>query len=240
MEEVMKVEGLTKSYGGRYVVRNLNLSIKKGMILGLLGENGAGKTTSIECILGTKKPENGTVTILGMNPRSDRKKLFQKVGVQFQEGCYQQEIKVFELCEEMASLYKNTLDWHKLLEQFGIAEKEKSAVKELSGGQRQRLFIVLSLISNPEIVFLDELTTGLDVMARREVWLILEKLKKDGLTILLTSHFMDEVEVLCDLICILKKGETVFYGTVDEAIKISGCDKFEDAYLWFLSKEGVK
>jgi ABC-2 type transport system ATP-binding protein len=238
MEEVMKVEGLTKSYDGRCVVSNLSLSIKKGMILGLLGENGAGKTTSIECILGTKKPENGNITILGMNPRSDRKKLFQKVGVQFQEGCYQQEIKVFELCEEMASLYKNTLDWHKLLEQFGIAEKEKSAVKELSGGQRQRLFIVLSLISNPEIVFLDELTTGLDVMARREVWLILEKLKKDGLTILLTSHFMDEVEVLCDSICILKQGETVFYGTVDEAIKISGCDKFEDAYLWFLSKEG--
>jgi ABC-2 type transport system ATP-binding protein len=210
------------------------------MILGLLGENGAGKTTSIECILGTKKPEQGSVTILGMNPRLDRKKLFQKVGVQFQEGCYQQEIKVFELCEEMASLYKNTLDWRKLLEQFGIADKEKSGVKELSGGQRQRLFIVLSLISNPEIVFLDELTTGLDVMARREVWLILEKLKKDGLTILLTSHFMDEVEVLCDRICILKKGETVFYGTVGEAIKISGCEKFEDAYLWFLNKEGVR
>lgn len=240
MEEVINVKQLSKSYNGRWVVRNLNLSIKRGTILGLLGENGAGKTTSIECILGTKKPENGTVTILGMDPRIDRKKLFQKVGVQFQEGCYQQEIKVNELCEEMASLYKNTLDWRKLLEHFGIDGKEKSLVKELSGGERQRLFIVLALIPNPEIVFLDELTTGLDVKARREVWMILDKLKRDGLTILLTSHFMDEVEVLCDQICILKKGNTVFYGTIEEAVKTSGCNKFEDAYLWFLNKEGER
>ncbi len=237
MAEVIEVEQLSKSYDGKCVVKNLNLSIKKGMVLGLLGENGAGKTTSIECMLGTRKTDEGVVTILGMNPKLDRKKLFQKVGVQFQDGCYQQEIRVDELCEEMAALYKNTIDWRILLEQFGIAGKEKSGVKELSGGERQRLFIVLALLPNPEIVFLDELTTGLDVKARREVWMLLEKLKKNGLTILLTSHFMDEVEVLCDQICILKKGKTVFHGTVEEALTSSGCDKFEDAYLWLLNKE---
>ncbi len=237
MEEILIVKQLSKSYHGKTIVKNLNLTVKKGTILGLLGANGAGKSTSIECILGTRKPDSGSATILDMNPVSDRKQLFQKVGVQFQEANYQQEIKVYELCEETASIYKNPLDWQSLLEQFGIAEKVKSAVKDLSGGQRQRLFIVLALIPDPQIVFLDELTTGLDPKARREVWTTLEQLKKKGLTIILTSHFMDEVEVLCDKICILKKGETVFYGTVKEAVEISPYDKFEDAYLWYSDGE---
>ena len=189
-------------------------------------------------MLGTTTPDKGFVTILGMNPLSDRKKLFQKVGVQFQEANYQNEIKVSELCEETAALYPNTTDWHKLLEKFGIEQKLKSAVKELSGGERQRLFIVLALIPNPQIVFLDELTTGLDARARRDVWTILQVLKKEGITIFLTSHFMDEVEALCDEICILKKGKTIFYGTVEEAIKKSPYDKFEDAYLWYSDEEG--
>ena len=122
---------------------------------------------------------------------------------------------------------------------FGVADKANSFVKELSGGQRQRLFIVLALIPNPQVVFLDELTTGLDARARREVWKLLARLKAEGLTILLTSHFMDEVENLCDEICILKHGKAVFYGTVAEAIKQSPCDKFEDAYLWFTDEEGI-
>lgn len=237
MDNIMKVEQLSKSYDGQKVVNNLNLSVSKGMILGLLGENGAGKTTSIECMLGIKKGEEGSVRILGMNPEKDRKRLFSKVGVQFQEGSYQQEIRVGELCEEMASIYECPANWRSLLTQFGMENKEKRAVKDLSGGERQRLFIVLALIPNPEMVFLDELTTGLDVRARREVWDILNKLKEKGLTIVLTSHFMDEVEALCDEICILKRGRTVFYGTVDKAENISGCDKFEDAYLWFVKEE---
>ena len=120
---------------------------------------------------------------------------------------------------------------------FGISDKKKTLVKELSGGERQRLFIVLALIPNPEVVFLDELTTGLDARARRDVWNILTKLKKQGLSILLTSHFMDEVEALCDEILILKKGKTVFHGTVEEAKKQSGKTQFEDAYLWFTDEE---
>lgn len=237
MQEIMKVEQLTKSYGKLPAVNNVSFSVSRGTVFGLLGANGAGKSTTIECILGTKKADGGHVSVLGMNPRENRKKLFEKVGVQFQETNYQEQITVRELCEVTACLYQNAGNPVDLLTRFGIADKQKSLVKNLSGGQKQRLFIVLALIPNPEVVFLDELTTGLDTKARREVWKILEGLKKKGLTILLTSHFMDEVEALCDQICILRNGETVFYGTVSEAVKNSPYEKFEDAYLWYTGEE---
>lgn len=239
MENVIEVKQLSKSYGDLVAVKNLSLSVKPGSVFGLLGANGAGKSTTVECILGTKKPDYGSVSILDLSPIHDRKTLFENVGVQFQEAHYQEYIHVGELCEVTASLYKNPADYKNLLEQFGIADKLKAPVKELSGGQKQRLFIVLALIPNPEVVVLDELTTGLDARARRDVWQILRKLKNSGLSILLTSHFMDEVEVLCDTICILKKGETVFYGTVSEAINNSPYEKLEDAYLWYSDEEDM-
>ncbi|CUP00470.1 Fluoroquinolones export ATP-binding protein Rv2688c/MT2762 [[Eubacterium] contortum] len=238
MQEVIKVRQLTKSYHKLPAADNVSFSVNKGMVFGLLGANGAGKSTTIECILGTKRADRGEISVLGMNPLKDRKKLFEKVGVQFQETSCQEQITVAELCEVTASLYHNAADPGELLERFGISDKKKSLVKDLSGGQRQRLFIVLALIPNPELVFLDELTTGLDARARREVWKILSILKEKGLTILLTSHFMDEVEALCDQICILKKGKIVFYGTVSEAVQTSQYDKFEDAYLWYSDEEG--
>lgn len=231
MSEAIFVEGLTKTYGEKTVVNHLNFSVKRGTVFGLLGANGAGKSTTIECILGTKKADEGTVRLLGQDPKKQRRSLFERVGVQFQEGDYQKEIKVSELCRETASLYRKPADWRTLCEQFGIGDKTKAAVKSLSGGERQRLFIVLALIPQPEIVFLDELTTGLDAKARRSVWKTLESLKKQGLTIFLTSHFMDEVEALCDEICILKKGIVVFRGTVEQAKAQCGCEHFEDAYL---------
>ena len=233
MENVIEVKQLSKSYQEKQVLKNLSFSLNKGMVLGLLGANGAGKSTGIECILGTRKKDSGEVHILGKDPVKERKELFQRVGVQFQDSNYQREIRVDELCEETECLYQNPADWHELLKKFGIGDKEKSMVKYLSGGQRQRLFIILALIPQPEIVFLDELTTGLDARARREVWSILKRLKQDGLTMILTSHFMDEVEALCDQIIILKKGETVFQGTVAQALASSKCDKFEDAYLHY-------
>lgn len=240
MNDVIRVENLSKSYGELTVVDNLSLSVKKGTVFGLLGANGAGKSTTIECILGTKTMDRGAVSILGQDPISNRKKLFQKVGVQFQEANYQENIRINELCEITSSLYRNPVDYNDLLNRFVIADKNKAFVKELSGGQKQRLFIVLALIPNPEVVFLDELTSGLDARARRDVWQILKDLKNQGLTILLTSHFMDEVEVLCDTICILKKGKTVFYGTVKEAIDRSPYEKFEDTYLWYTDEEEIK
>lgn len=237
METAIKVEGLSKCYGNQRAIDNISLSVKCGTVFGLLGANGAGKSTAIECILGTKAADSGKVTLLGCDPKKDRKKLFQNVGVQFQQCDYQTEIKVSELCEETACLYKSTSDWKELCVRFGIGDKLNSAVKNLSGGERQRLFIVLALIPNPKLVFLDELTTGLDAKARRDVWKILSDLKSKGLTIFLTSHFMDEVEALCDEICILKKGNAVFYGTVEQAKEKSGYEKFEDAYLLLSGEE---
>ena len=227
------VKNLTKTYGEHVAVDNLSFTVLKGSVFGLLGANGAGKSTSLECILGTKKMDCGEVFILGKNPVKDRTDVFEKTGVQFQEAKYQELIKVSELSENTACVYKNPNDYKELLSDFGIADKANSFVKDLSGGERQRLFIVLALLPNPEVVFLDELTTGLDARSRRDVWNILESLKKRGLSILLTSHFMDEVEALRDQILILKKGKAVFSGTVAQAKQKSGKEKFEDAYLWF-------
>lgn len=237
METTIEVNQLSKSYAAVKAVENLDFIVCRGEVFGLLGANGAGKSTTLECMLGTRKQDSGTVSILGMNPQKDRKELFERVGVQFQEANYQDKITVSELCEVTQSLYKTSLHSMDLLKQFGLSDKLKSQVSELSGGQKQRLFIVLALIPNPEVVFLDELTTGLDAKARRDVWKCLSGLKAKGLTILLTSHFMDEVEALCDRIMILKKGKSVFYGTVQEAIAASPYEKFEDAYLWFTEEE---
>lgn len=237
MSDAIFVQGLTKAYDGKTVVDHLDLTVKSGTVFGLLGANGAGKSTTIECMLGTKQADAGTVRLLGQDPKKHRRQLFQRIGVQFQEGNYHPEIKVSELCEETASLYRSPADWRKLCQQFGIGGKCGAAVKSLSGGERQRLFIVLALLPRPELVFLDELTTGLDAKARRGVWKALGSLKEQGLTIFLTSHFMDEVEALCDEICILKKGTPVFRGTVAQAKAKSGCERFEDAYLRLSDEE---
>lgn len=239
MNNIIQVDELTKIYNNRKVVDHFSFSVKQGTIFGLLGANGAGKTTTIECVLGIKKPDSGSVRILGLDAKKNRKELFEQVGVQFQESQYQENIKVKELCILTSSLYKSPLDWKKLLKDFGLGEKENSYVKELSGGQKQRLFIILALIPDPKVIFLDELTTGLDTRARREVWKFLNGLKERGITILLTSHFCDEVEVLCDEICILKKGQAAFYGTVKEAIENSPFENFEDAYLWYTDEEEI-
>lgn len=243
MEPAIVVENLCKSYEtGRTTIKALqgvSFSVGKGEVFGLLGANGAGKSTTIECVLGTRRPDSGLISVLGKDPQNDRKLLFERVGVQFQESSCQDKITVRELCEETQSLYKTVLDYRELLSRFNLQDKLKSPVSDLSGGQKQRLFIVLALIPDPEAVFMDELTTGLDARARRDVWKCLTELKAKGLTIFLTSHYMDEVEALCDRIMILKKGKTVFYGTVAEAIKQGPCDTFEDTYLWYTDEEGT-
>lgn len=160
MQTAINVTGLCKSYGNLCAVEHLDIAVAEGEVFGLLGANGAGKSTTIECILGIKQPDGGRVSVLEMDPVQNRKRLFQQVGVQFQEANYQDNIKVGELCEVTHSLYKSPTDWHALLGQFGLSDKVKGLVSELSGGQKQRLFIVLALIPNPKVVFLDELTTG--------------------------------------------------------------------------------
>lgn len=237
METTIQISGLSKSYTGNKVIENLSLSVTAGEVYGLLGANGAGKSTTIECILGTREADSGMVRILGLNPWENRKQLFDQVGVQFQESNYPDKIRVWELCEETACLYRQPLSYGELLQKFGLADKREAFVSELSGGQKQKLFIVLALIPNPKVVFLDELTTGLDTKARRGVWKSLQELKEQGLTIFLSSHFMDEVEILCDRIGILKDGGFVFEGTVQEAVELSQHERLEDAYLWFTGEE---
>ena len=236
-EKAVAVTGLSKSYSGKKVIENLNLTIRTGQIYGLLGANGAGKSTAVECILGTRRADSGEVRILGMDPVTERRHLFEQVGVQFQEASYPDRIKVRELCEETACLYEKTADYRDLLRQFKLEDKADSMLSQLSGGQKQRLFIILALIPGPRVVFLDELTTGLDTKSRREVWKCLLEMKDKGLSICLVSHFMDEVEMLCDQIGILRDGMFVFEGTVKEAVDNSPYSNLEDAYLWWTQEE---
>lgn len=233
----IEVRNLTKSFHGRKVVDDLSFSVEKGQVFGLLGHNGAGKSTTIEIILGIKRPDNGTAEVLGMEAVKHRKEVFEKVGVQLQSSAYQEAIRVKEVCEEYATLYQNSSDYEVLLEQFGLAKLVKAPVMKLSGGERQKLSVVLALIGNPEIVFLDELTTGLDVAARREVWRTLKHLKEKGMTIFLTTHYMEEAENLCDRITLIKNGRKVSEGTVKEVIDASPYENLEEAYLWYMGEE---
>ena len=236
-EPSIRVRNLTKSFGGRRVVDGLSFDVEKGQVFALLGHNGAGKSTTIDLILGLKAPEGGTAKILGMDAARNRKQVFERVGVQLQHTQYQSAITVEEACIEYASLYAAPADFRQLLESFGLSELRKSFVSKLSGGERQKLSVVLALIGNPELVFLDELTTGLDVVARREVWRTLKHLKEQGLTIFLTTHYMEEAEALCDRVCIIKSGKKVAEGSIDEVVAAAGQNNLEEAYLFYMEEE---
>ena len=236
-EPSVSVRNLTKSFGERKVVDDLSFDVQKGEAFALLGHNGAGKSTTIDLILGLKAPDGGSAKILGMNAARHRKQVFERVGVQLQNTEYQPNITVEEACIEYASLYAAPADYPQLLEQFGLGALRKNFVSGLSGGERQKLSVVLALIGSPEIVFLDELTTGLDVVARREVWRTLKQLKAQGLTIFLTTHYMEEAEALCDRVCIIRSGKKVMEGTVDEVIAASGRKDLEEAYLFCMGEE---
>lgn len=236
-EPAVSVRNLTKSFSGRRVVDDLSFDVQKGEVFALLGHNGAGKSTTIDLILGLKAADGGSAKILGMDAAKHRKQVFERVGVQLQNTQYQPNITVEEASIEYASLYAAPADYPALLEQFGLAPLRKSFVSKLSGGERQKLSVVLALIGDPEIVFLDELTTGLDVVARREVWRSLKQLKDQGLTIFLTTHYMEEAEALCDRVCIIKSGKKVAEGTIGEVVAASGQKNLEDAYLFFMGEE---
>jgi ABC-2 type transport system ATP-binding protein len=236
---LLSVEKLNKYYGDLHAVNNLSFQIQKGEIFGLLGPNGAGKSTTINCILGTGKCDDGMITLLGEVQDKRKKDLFESVGVQFQDSHYPELIKVGELCRMTAVLYKNPVEYKVLLKQFLLEDKENRRVSELSGGEKQKLSLVLALINNPSIVFLDELTTGLDPKARRDVWSFLKLLKHQGVTIFLTSHYMDEVRYLCDRIMIINNGREVISGKPEDVIIESGKETMEDAYLHLIGEEEI-
>ena len=234
-ENCIVVENLSKSFNQKKVIDNLSFIVKKGEVFGLLGHNGAGKSTTIDLILGLKQPDSGNTSIFGLNAVRNKKTVFEDVGVQLQHTQYQVNITVEEICIEYSSLYNQPADYIRLLEQFSLCNLKKNFVSTLSGGEKQKLSVVLALIGNPKIVFLDELTTGLDVEARHEVWNTLKELKQQGLTIFLTTHYMEEAESLCDKICILKNGVKIVEGSVDEVISKSNKKNLEEAYLFFMN-----
>ena len=237
MNPVIQVRNLKKHYGKFKAVDGISLSVEKGEIFGLLGHNGAGKTTAVECMTGTKQPDGGEVAILSQDPQKERKRLFQRVGVQFQGTAFQDRLKVRELCRLNQSLYRQADPWQIVLERFGLAEKQNSFVSSLSGGQRQMLALALAVMHRPEVLFLDELTTGLDPKARRKVWQYLNSLKKQGTTVFLTSHYMEELEALCDRVAVMRQGRFLTTGKVGQVITTSGQATLEQAYLHFMEED---
>jgi len=206
MTAVIEVTGLTKRYAGQAVVDDISFHVEAGEIFGILGPNGAGKTTAVECMEGLRRRDGGQVRIFGLDPLTDRHRLHQRIGVQLQETQLQEKLKVREALELYASFYPDPADWRELLERWGLAGKAGTRFAKLSGGQKQRLFIALALVGNPEVVFLDELTSGLDPGARHATWDLISQVRAQGVTVVLVSHFMDEVEELCDRVAILERG----------------------------------
>ncbi len=227
----LEVRSLRKAYGPRVAVDGIDFRVERGEIFGLLGHNGAGKSTTVECIVGTKRADGGTISVLGMDPRRDRKRLFARVGVQFQVTRFQDKIRVREACHEYAAMFGSARDWRDLLARFGLDAAENSYCNELSGGERQKLAVLLALMHDPELLFLDELTTGLDPAARREIWRFLEELKGRGVTIVLTSHYMDEVEYLCDRVAIMSGGRIALEGAPKCLVRERGARNLEDVFL---------
>jgi ABC-2 type transport system ATP-binding protein len=210
---IITVENLRKTYGTTVAVDGISFEVPEGGIFGLLGPNGAGKTTTVECLQALRQPDSGIMNILGLDPRHDASALRRQIGSQLQESALPDRIKVWEALDLFASVTPEALDWKVLLEQWGLAEKRKSSFASLSGGQRQRLFIALALVNNPRIVFLDEMTTGLDPAARRVAWDLIRSIRDRGATVVLVTHFMDEAEKLCDRLAIIDQGKIVAMDT---------------------------
>jgi ABC-2 type transport system ATP-binding protein len=193
--------------------------VQAGEIFGLIGPNGAGKTTTMECVEGLRAPDRGEIAVLGLSPSRDARRLQERIGVQLQEAQLQKRIKVQEAVDLWASLYPRAVDGRRLIEQLGLAEKRQAWFMTLSGGQKQRLFIALALINDPELVFLDELTTGLDPQARRAIWELVRDIRQRGKTVVLTTHLMEEAERLCDRVAIIDHGRIVDVGAPGELVR---------------------
>jgi len=206
---VITVTGLHKRYGEKIAVHDVGFEVRRGEIFGILGPNGAGKTTSVECVTGLRRADDGEIRVLGLDPVHDGVALRERVGVQLQEGELPAKLRVGEALDLYASFYADPADGRALAAGLGLAEKLDAQYRHLSGGQKQRLSIALALIGKPEIAVLDELTTGLDPQARREVWDLIESVRDSGVTIVLVTHFMDEAERLCDRIALIDGGRVV-------------------------------
>ena len=213
MTTVIEVDHLRKTYGATVAVADVSFRVNEGEIFGLLGPNGAGKTTTVECLQGLRRPDSGNLCVLGLDPRSEATTLRRRIGSQLQESALPDRIRVWEALDLFSSIVPDSPDWHILMEQWGLTDKRKASFSNLSGGQRQRLFVALALVNDPEVVFLDEMTTGLDPAARRVAWDLIRSIRDRGATVVLVTHFMDEAEKLCDHLAIVDRGKIVAMDT---------------------------
>ena len=219
MPPVIQVSGVRKTYGSMVAVAEASFEVNQGEIFGLIGPNGAGKTTTMECVEGLRKPDRGTISVLGLDPFRQAYKLQDRIGVQLQQAQLQKRIKVWEAVDLWASLYgKSHASAEHLLRQLGLTDKRNAWFMTLSGGQKQRLFIALAMINDPEVVFLDELTTGLDPQARLAIWELVRAIRDRGKTVFLTTHLMEEAERLCDRVAIIEHGRIIDIDTPQKLV----------------------
>jgi len=214
-DAVIAVDELRKSYGTTRAVDGVSLEIQRGEIFGILGPNGAGKTTTVECLQGLRRHDAGTIRILGLDPSRELREVKRRIGSQLQESALPDRIKVWEALDLFASSVDGGASWEDLLDDWGLRAKRDAQYGSLSGGQKQRLLVALALVNRPEIVFLDEMTTGMDPTARRVAWGLIERIREGGATVVLVTHFMDEAERLCDRAAIIQAGRVVASGTPD-------------------------
>ena len=219
MTNVITVKNLRKSYGSTVAVDDISFDVAQGEIFAILGPNGAGKTTTVETIVGLRRPDRGSLSVLGIDPQQDAQALRQHIGVQLQQAAVPQRLKVWEILDLFASFYTTTVPRDRLIEQWGLTEKRNAYFGKLSGGQQQRLFIALALINDPDIVFFDELTTGLDPQARRATWELVQGVRAQGKTVVLVTHAMDEAELLADRVAIIDHGRIIALDTPQALIQ---------------------
>jgi ABC-2 type transport system ATP-binding protein len=212
-EPVVVVRGLRKAYRDTVAVDDVSFTVNRGEIFGLLGPNGAGKTTTVECLQGLRRPDGGEISVLGLDPRRDGSELRRRIGSQLQSAALPEHIKVWEALDLFSSLMHTGKHWRVLMDEWDLSAKRKASFHSLSGGQRQRLFVALALVNGPELVFLDEMTTGLDPAARRVAWDLIREMRDHGATVVLVTHFMDEAERLCDRLAVVEAGRAVAVDT---------------------------
>lgn len=221
---VIKVEHLRKVYGKVVAVNDISFEVQEGEIFGMVGPNGAGKTTTIECLESLRNPDSGKISVLGLNPRNDGYALRERIGIQLQEATLYDRIRVWEALNLFASFYHHSIDWNSLLETLGLEDKRNSYINKLSGGQKQRLYIALALVNDPELIFLDELTTGLDPQGRRMMWKLVQDIRNQGKTVFLTTHYMEEAEQLCNRVAIIDRGNIIALDAPENLIRNLGVD----------------
>lgn len=220
MSAVIDVADLKKSYNknNTLVLKGLSFQVKKGQCFGLLGPNGAGKSTTLEILQGLKKPTSGKVSLFGMDWKDNEKQIRMKIGGLLQSNSLYGRTKVKEAVRLFASFYKDPMDVDELIERFGLTDKANAWLDSLSGGQKQRVFLAMTIVGKPELIFLDEPTTGLDPTSRQSFWEIIKSLKEEGMTVILTTHYMDEADYLCDELLIIEQGKVIESGTPDAII----------------------